>query len=297
MVSGGISVLGLGLMGAAIASGFARAGHAVTGWNRTYRERPDLASSGVKLAADSTAAVAVSELVVIVVLDYDAAVQVLEGAGPLSGKTIVPMCSGIPRQARALGESVRGRGGQYLDGAIKMGPSDIGDDRGAIVYAGASPVFNRHKAALSALGGQQVYLGADEGAAKGFEMATYARSYPWLYGYFEAVAVARQFGIGTREATDLMMAVVGSTFRYIERAVAQIENDDYPPAEHASVSVHHAGLLKAIAAAKEEGLNTPLLDVIAAYMEQTIASGLGDSDIAACYRAVAADRRAKGGPS
>ncbi|MGE3150574.1 MAG: NAD(P)-dependent oxidoreductase [Pseudorhodoplanes sp.] len=291
MSKGTVSVIGLGLMGSAFASTLARAGYAVTAWNRTPRERKDLTDLGIGIAKDLAEALAKSDVVLLIASNYDASKGFLTDCKTLAGKTVIQMTTGMPDEARGLDERVRALGGDYLDAAVKKGPTDVGADRGGIFYSGPTKLFEKWQPMFTLFGGRCMHLGENIAAAKALELATFARSYPWLYGYFEAITIAQHYGIKVADATEMMLSLVSATYRYIDRAIPQIEKDDYPTAEHASVSTHHAALMKAITAANKEGINTPLLDVIARYMEQTIESGLGGSDIAACYRAISQDRK------
>ena len=66
---GQVAFLGLGTMGSAMAANLARAGFAVTGWNRTPGRAADLAELGVTMAETPAAAVADTGIVVICVSD------------------------------------------------------------------------------------------------------------------------------------------------------------------------------------------------------------------------------------
>jgi 2-hydroxy-3-oxopropionate reductase len=81
-----IAFLGLGTMGAAMAANLARAGFAVTGWNRTPGRAPELEASGIVMAASAAAAVADAQIVVICVSDTPDVEAVLFGpAGLVEG--------------------------------------------------------------------------------------------------------------------------------------------------------------------------------------------------------------------
>ncbi|WP_333930471.1 NAD(P)-binding domain-containing protein [Streptomyces sp. AHA2] len=115
-----VAVLGLGLMGGALAGAFLRAGHPVTVWNRTAVKADALVARGATLAGSSAAAVAAAPLVVVCVSDYDAVAGILDG--PLRGRVVVNLTTGTPSRARALAEEVRRRGGGYLDGGVRPCP-------------------------------------------------------------------------------------------------------------------------------------------------------------------------------
>ena len=73
------AMLGLGTMGAAMAANLARAGFAVTAWNRTAGRAPELADLGVEIASSPAQAVADTPIVVICVSDTPDVEAVLFG--------------------------------------------------------------------------------------------------------------------------------------------------------------------------------------------------------------------------
>src|SRR5215218_10883743 len=64
-----VGFLGLGTMGAAMAANLARAGFAVTAWNRTERPQPELDPLGVVRGSDPRTVAAATDAVVICVSD------------------------------------------------------------------------------------------------------------------------------------------------------------------------------------------------------------------------------------
>ena len=96
---GRVAFLGLGTMGAAMAANLARAGFAVTGWNRTPGRAEELADLGVAMADTPAAAVADADIAVICVSDTPDVEAVLFGPdGVVDGAragTLIVDCSTI----------------------------------------------------------------------------------------------------------------------------------------------------------------------------------------------------------
>ncbi|WP_341483631.1 NAD(P)-binding domain-containing protein [Streptomyces endophytica] len=89
-----VTVLGLGAMGRALAAAFLRAGHPTTVWNRTPGRAGELLAQGATPADTAAEAVAAAPLVIVCVLDYDAAHAILEPIGArLSGRVLVNLTS------------------------------------------------------------------------------------------------------------------------------------------------------------------------------------------------------------
>ena len=110
---GRVAFLGLGTMGAAMAANLARAGFAVTAWNRTPGRAPELADLGVAMADTAAAAVADAEIAVICVSDTPDVEAVLFGPdGVVEGArpgTLVIDCSTIaPSGSWDFADAARG---------------------------------------------------------------------------------------------------------------------------------------------------------------------------------------------
>ncbi|MEV8413286.1 NAD(P)-binding domain-containing protein [Streptomyces niveus] len=104
-----VSVIGLGMMGTALAVAFLRAGHQVTVWNRSLSKTGPLAAQGAAPADTAADAVAASPLVVVCLSTYDTVRAVLEPlSGQLTGKTLANLTNGTPSR-RATSPSGRPR--------------------------------------------------------------------------------------------------------------------------------------------------------------------------------------------
>jgi NADPH-dependent 2,4-dienoyl-CoA reductase/sulfur reductase-like enzyme len=76
---GKVSVVGLGMMGAAIAEALLGHGHDVTVWNRSADKASDLVGRGATVAHDVETAFAASPVTLICVTDHPATMDILAG--------------------------------------------------------------------------------------------------------------------------------------------------------------------------------------------------------------------------
>lgn len=114
-----MTVLGLGGMGRALAGAFLDAGHPTTVWNRSPGRDAELVRRGALRAPDAAAAARAVGLVIVCVLDYDGAWQIVEPLGDdLRDRALVNLTSDTPERAREFARWADGRGVGYLDGAV-----------------------------------------------------------------------------------------------------------------------------------------------------------------------------------
>lgn len=81
-----ISVIGLGLMGSALATTLLEDHYKVTVWNRTASKAEPLVEAGATLAVSVNEAIDGSEIVIVCLSDYDATNQIFSGCADLTGK-------------------------------------------------------------------------------------------------------------------------------------------------------------------------------------------------------------------
>src|ERR1035441_7734214 len=97
-----VTVIGLGLMGSALAQAFSKAGHELTVWNRSVGKTAPFEGSA-RIARTVQDAVAGSSTVVVSLLDYGAASSILrtpEVERLIAGTTVVQLTTGTPADAR-----------------------------------------------------------------------------------------------------------------------------------------------------------------------------------------------------
>lgn len=199
-----VTVLGLGDMGTALARALVGAGHRTTVWNRTAAKAEALAAEGARTAATAGAAVAASPLVVVCLLDYDSVRQVLAPLGDaLSGRAVVNLTNGTPRQARELAAWAAGHGAQYLDGGIMAVPPMIGTPAAFLLYSGSPDAFTAHRTVLD-LFGESHHLGEDPGRAPLYDLALLSAMYGMFSGVLHGYALIRSDGVAAADAAPLM---------------------------------------------------------------------------------------------
>ena len=163
-----ITVIGLGLMGSALARAIHNAGHELTVWNRSPAKMQPFINDGVAGAPDLVSAIAASPVIVICIDNYaatNAMLQTEDAASLLAGRTIVQLSTGTPEEADALSAWMATRHAAYLDGAILDGPNEIGTADAQILLSGNKAAYDRAGSLLACLAGNLRYLGPNVRAA------------------------------------------------------------------------------------------------------------------------------------
>ncbi|MEV5242038.1 NAD(P)-binding domain-containing protein [Streptomyces cinnamoneus] len=277
----GVTVLGLGTMGAALAGAFVESGHRTTVWNRTPGKADALAARGAVVAASAAEAVTASPLVVVCLSSYDGVHEVVGPlAGEFAGRTLVNLTSGSPVLAQETAAwAERSRAG-YLDGVIMTTPSGIGNHDFLQLYAGSQAVFEGHRGTLSALG-EPLYVGADTALSSVYDTALLGLMWSTLTGWLHTVALIGADGPGGNVSATAYTEVADrwmQTVRFFMSAYApQIDSGNYPSGEF-PLELHRMTMDILVHASRLRGVDARMAELFRELTERAVAGGhAGDS--------------------
>ncbi|NUU23983.1 MAG: NAD(P)-dependent oxidoreductase [Streptomycetaceae bacterium] len=268
-----VTVLGLGLMGTALADAFRTAGHRTTVWNRSPEKADPLVERGAHRADDAVAAVSASDAVVVCVSDYATARAVLApAAAELRGKLLVNLTNGTPEQARDTAAWAAEQGADYIDGGIMAVPQMIAGPDALILYSGAKTVFDRHADLFAALGTAR-HLGEDPGLAPLFDLALLSGMYGMFTGFYQAVALV---GSEKAEATDftttLLIPWVQAMVGLLPAFAAEIDAGEVQT-DVANLDVNRLALANILDASRGQGVAGDLMAPLARLLDEAVADG------------------------
>ncbi|MFI0989769.1 NAD(P)-dependent oxidoreductase [Streptomyces exfoliatus] len=269
-----VTVIGLGLMGQALAGAFLRAGHPTTVWNRTSAKADRLVAEGALRAASVGDAVAAGGLTVLCVTDYRA-VRELLGASDvaLDGATLVNLTSGDSAQARETARWAGERGARYLDGALMAVPPVIGTADAVILHSGPPAVFEAHAATLGALG-TVTHLGEDPGLASLYDVAGLAMMWSVLNAWLQGTALLRTAGVDARTYAPFARQIAAGVAEWLPGYAEQIDNGSFP-AEVAALETDVRAMAHLVEESEAAGINAELPRLLKAMADRSVAAGHG----------------------
>ncbi|MFE0136955.1 NAD(P)-dependent oxidoreductase [Streptomyces sp. NPDC059037] len=286
-----VTVIGLGLMGQALAGAFLKAGHPTTVWNRTASKADQLVAGGALLAPTVDAALKASPLTIICVTDYQAMRELL---GPdevdLDGTMLINLTSGDSAQAREAARWAEQRGARYLDGAIMAVPSGIGTADAVILHSGPASDFEAHKATLAALGTVD-HLGADHGLASLYDVAGLAMMWSILNAWLQGTAMLKTAGVDAATYAPFARQIAAGVAEWLPGHAEQIDSGSYR-AEVASLETHVRSMDHLIEESEALGVNAELPKLIKAMADRSIAAGHGGEEYAVLIEEFARPREA-----
>ncbi|WP_318215585.1 NAD(P)-dependent oxidoreductase [Streptomyces sp. SCL15-6] len=280
-----VSVLGTGIMGAAMARNLARAGLTVRAWNRSRDKAEPLAADGVRIADGPEEAVRDADVVLTMLHDGPAALDVMRRAAPglragaawvqstTAGLDAVEYLAAFAREhglvffdAPVLGTRQPAEAGQLL--VLAAGPADARDT--------VAPVFD-------AVGSRTVWTGEDGAAGSATRLKLVANS--WVLAVTNAVgevlALAQALGVDPDGFFDAIAG--GSLDMGYLRAKAGLIRDGAltPPQFAVTTAAKDARLI--VEAGERNGVRLDVAAASAERLERAAAQGHGDEDMAAAY--------------
>jgi len=207
-----IAVLGLGAMGARMATRLIAAGHDVCVYNRTAERAAPLQQLGARIARSPRDAAEQADIVIAMVTD-DAASRALwldEATGALAalgkGGLAIESSTLTPSWVRELAAAAAERGARFLDAPVAGSRPQA--EAGQLIYlvGGAAPDLERAKPVLAVMGGAIHHVGlAGQGTA--MKLAVNAFFGVQVAAMAEVLGLLRRAGVATDAAAEILGAL------------------------------------------------------------------------------------------
>lgn len=273
-----VTVIGLGLMGSALAGALLANGTRTTVWNRTGRKANPLVSQGAVAAATVTDAVTASPLVIVCLTTYEVVLDVLGGASEaLPGRVLVNLTNGTPKQAREASAWAAGHGAGYLDGGIMAVPQMIARPEALLLYSGSQDAFEAYRLEFDSLGPSR-FLGASPGLASLYDLGLLAGMYGMLAGFFHSVALVGTERVAATELTSLLVPWLNAMVGMLPGLADEIDAGDFR-ADSNGLDVSREAMANILDASRAQGIDVSLLAPLQVHLDRRVADGHGTDSL------------------
>lgn len=301
-----ITSIGIGNMGAALASAYLKSGSLsqLIIWNRTA-DRPQVKSlveQGAHFEPSLPAAIARSNTILICLLDYPSVNAIFDAISPgsLAGKTVINLTNGTPRQAREAEKRFKGALGAaaYFDGGIMSPPQQIATPEASIILSGED------ETAFNAAGGPAEllkplaavhYVAGDVGAASLRDISALASMYGMFAGAFIGISLLQkqkqpqqQQGSGKALTVPGTNAVIVPVLRelvpYVSLLAEHVDKEDWMNDLGNRLDMQAAVLHNILQTCEEEGVDGEALKSLSRVVDRAVADGFGPGGLTAVNR-------------
>jgi len=277
-----VGIIGLGIMGGAMAANLLRAEHRVVGYDIDGDKVEVLAGEGVIPAGSVSEVAYAAEVVVLSLPTTDALHEVVDELAGCGATGVLCIEAGtLPLADKvAAREKLDQAGLELMDVPLSGTGIQARDATLVVLASGSREGFDAAKPVFDAIGRSSHYLGEFGNGSKMKYIANLLVAVHNL-ATAEAHALGIAAGMDPRVVQEVMEDGVGSSKIFEIRGPMMVA-DDYPPAARLDIIRKDAGLIADYA--RSVGAPTPLLDVALEVYEDASAAGLGDLDAAALLR-------------
>jgi len=273
-----VSVLGLGLMGAALAKALLDAGHPTTVWNRSTSKADPLVAAGATRAETVAEAVAASPLTIACVLDHAALHDMLDPvAGDLSGRALVNLTSSTPEEARATAAWAAENHVEYLDGKILALPSTVGSPDAFLLFSGPPDVFTTHEPTLAVLGDTD-HLGPDPGLASLYDLGLVGVMFGTITGFLHSLAVLRAEAVDAGDFLPYATQLIGALPAMVADIADQVQTGEYGGRD-AQLNMQAVFVGHMVEVSEARGVDPAFPAYVKGLMDRAIARDHGRDDV------------------
>jgi 3-hydroxyisobutyrate dehydrogenase-like beta-hydroxyacid dehydrogenase len=278
-----VGLIGLGLLGSALADRLLGAGFEVVGHDLDAVKRGALAAAGgapLETAADVAAA---CETIVLSLPDSQVVAGVLETLRDRlsAAHRIIDTSTGDPQATEALATSLAERGIAYLDATILGSSVQAREGQAIVMVGGAAASVAASREVLDCLGRAVYHVGP---AGAGAQMKLVVNLVLGLNraALAEGLSLARALKLDP--ATTLAILKAGAAYSAVMDAKGpKMLAGDFAP--QARLSQHLKDVRLMLAAAERTAMHLPLSEVHRILLERAEAAGYGDADNSAIVRA------------
>jgi 3-hydroxyisobutyrate dehydrogenase-like beta-hydroxyacid dehydrogenase len=277
-----VGIIGLGLVGSALAERLISAGFAVTGYDTQPAQNEGLNKLGGQSLASGAEVARLCEKILLSLPTSDIATKVIAEIKPhLSGKTILDTTTGQPEVMASMGKQLADIGCDYLDATIAGSSSQVRNGDVVVMLGGTEGAALKCEGLLAAFAKQWFHLGPWGSGARmklvvnlvlGLNRAVLA----------EGLSFAKSIDIDPGQALEVLKA--GPAFsRVMDTKGEKMLAQEFSP--QARLAQHHKDVKLILEEAARVSKSLPLSTLHEDLLARLVAAGNGDLDNSAILKA------------
>lgn len=278
---GPIGLVGLGLVGSALAQRLTRAGFTCIGYDLRPEAGEHLARMGVRMAASPADVAQAAKVIVLAVFDTRDVIDVVEGPrGILDGGTpdvLIDCSTGDPEALAGLAARLAERGVGLIEAPLSGSSAQIAAGEATLLLGGDARAIKTHATVLNAIADRRFHLGGAGMGARA-KLATNLVLGLNRAVLAEGLVFAERLGIAPEQFLALVLASPARSEAAAVKGPLMVSGTFTPQSR---VRQHLKDVELMLQQAKAAGQRLPLSEAHATLMRAAVSAGDGDLDNAA----------------
>ncbi len=288
-----VGLLGVGLVGEALAGNLIEHGYRVVGFDPLPERREALRRLGGTPAESAREVGRQARRVLVSVFDTQTVIHALEGpAGLLEAREppafVLDTTTGDPEATAALAARLRGRGVRFLDATVSGSSQQVRRREAVFMVGGEAEDVESCRDLLQACGPRFFHIGAPGNGSRAKLASNLVLGLNRLV-LAEGLVFAERLGLEPRSFLEVLKASPAYS-RAMDVKGEKMLAADFTP--QSRIRQHHKDLSIILRYAEQAGQELPLARLHARLLEEAMAAGEGELDNAAVIQAI----RRLGGP-
>ncbi|MFD1211034.1 2-hydroxy-3-oxopropionate reductase [Arthrobacter sp. GCM10027362] len=282
-----VTVIGLGIMGLPMAKNLVKAGHDVTGFNRSRDRIDQLVEAGGNGASNVAGSVRDADVVITMVPDSPDVEGVVTGedgvfANARQGTIWIDASSIRPDVAARLSQEASEKGLRPLDAPVSGGEQGAIDAALSIMVGGEAADFEAARPVLEAVGKTIVHVGP-AGSGQTVKAANQLIVAGNIQLLAEAIVFLEAYGVDTDAALKVLGGGLAGSKVLDQKGRKMLERNFDPGFR---LALHNKDMGIVTAAAREAGVAIPLGALVAQFVAATVARGDGGLDHSGLFKLI-----------
>lgn len=275
-----VGIIGLGMLGEAVASHIVKSGFDVTAYNRTKEKTLRLRDQGVRIVNTPREVAEDSELVITIVTDAHAVRQVSFGRDGITegyhkDLLVADMSTISPTESIKISEKFQEYGMTRLDIPVMGGPNVAVTGELVMMVSGSKEGFSRCRNVLDAIARKVFLLGHSSGVAHAVKLAMNLQIAMLALSLSEGITLVKESGV----KPEIFLEVLNST--YFKTGMSEKKAYNMIDGKY-NTTFTLANLKKDISiitgAADSLGIHLPMISQAEQVYSNAIAKGFGHID-------------------
>ncbi len=279
-----IGLIGLGLMGSAIAERLIAGGFAVIGWDISPEARKRFTKLGGQSATSATDVFSRCERILLSLPDSKITRSVLHEAVPTLhyGHTIADTSTGDPRDAAEFSSQLAPTGAIYLDATISGNSDQVRRGEVLVMVGGNKPAFKQCEKIFNTFAARTIHAGV-VGSASQMKLVTNLVLGLNRAALAEGLVFARALNLDGDQALEILRSSMAYS-RIMDVKGEKMLRGDFKP--QARLSQHLKDVRLMLAAAAKARTKLPLSETHRKLLVAAETAGLGALDNSAIIRVI-----------